>query len=627
MLVAKFIIDYFKLRNINIIYGLPGHATIPFDWQFKEDRKLLNGNCLCYGRDNSCLNNQLNYVNTSNEYNASLMASAYGLYRNRELPGSIGAYVVTAGVGCGMTVNSLITAYYECQPMIAILTTPPTNEQHQGVFQYMETAKIIKPYIKDYEELNENNIHQLDTILNRLFNSAIKGNNENPGWGPVALIVPTDLFNYTINKVPTIIEPTRELVSNRLKNDVKLIVNKLIKSKRITLVCGYGCEMDGSLNLIKKLVSLLKLPVVTTWKGRGVIPENMNLSMVNGGAFGTHEANAATYHADVIIELGNRCYNLGQKYEERFNVFYSDESKKFIINTYPLTKNKKYLEDMPYISNYTNSTFIYSNTFDFLEELLNQLTDNKICTIRNNNYNFVRKLVQIKKFYLENSTYPDENDCSKISEYQMVKQINKYISCNGIMKNGIMVTGVGIYWWMVPLLVRIDMPKRMLSTFIQSPIGCGIPYALGIYHSGYTGPIYVVEGDGGILSSSSSLFDLANTDANIKIFVSDNAAYGAITINELQSHNNHYTNHSLTFNMDRICNVKKLVTSLNIPYYRVENSSDYYKIQEAINSDKKAFVHVKTSCCPFYQIKPTPCYFKKIWNMDTDIEHIKCSGD
>jgi acetolactate synthase-1/2/3 large subunit len=80
----------------------------------------------------------------------------------------------------------------------------------------------------------------------------------------------------------------------------------LAVAERPVIVAGGGAMAPRARTLIRELAAALRIPVVTTPLGKGVLDETDDLCLGPTGRNGTYAANKAARSADVILALGTR---------------------------------------------------------------------------------------------------------------------------------------------------------------------------------------------------------------------------------------------------------------------------------------------------------------------------------
>jgi acetolactate synthase-1/2/3 large subunit len=83
-------------------------------------------------------------------------------------------------------------------------------------------------------------------------------------------------------------------------------VELLLNAERPIIMAGGGVILSGAFSELQALAELVKIPVVSTFKGKGAFPENHPLAMGPIGMHGHAEANKIILEADCIVAVGAR---------------------------------------------------------------------------------------------------------------------------------------------------------------------------------------------------------------------------------------------------------------------------------------------------------------------------------
>ena len=136
--------------------------------------------------------------------------------------------------------------------------------------------------------------------------------------GPVVVDIPKDVTapNYRVPyEYPDKIkirsyQPTTKGHPGQIKRAIKI----LLAAKRPVIYSGGGVVLGNASSQLTELAKLLNIPVTNTLMGLGAFPGTDRQFLGMLGMHGTYEANAAMHHADVILAVGARFDDRGDKY-------------------------------------------------------------------------------------------------------------------------------------------------------------------------------------------------------------------------------------------------------------------------------------------------------------------------
>ena len=117
------------------------------------------------------------------------------------------------------------------------------------------------------------------------------------------------------------------------------------KSQRPVIMAGYGIRISGAVNDFLKLIKMLGIPVLTTWKGADLLTDENPYFYGRPGTAGQRGANFILQNSDLFISLGARL-DFGQIGYEHSS--FAREAKKVIVDIDPAELNKfRFKIDMP----------------------------------------------------------------------------------------------------------------------------------------------------------------------------------------------------------------------------------------------------------------------------------------
>lgn len=307
------------------------------------------------------------------------------------------------------------------------------------------------------------------------------------------------------------------IVQSSTNTSSSININEL-NNKKLLVVIGDIKPKDFI--FVKQFIKNNQLPYVVTWKGRLFIDDTFYCGMC--GSLGNHSANYAILHCTHILIFGNISKMLIQPfYKYKFSLIL--ETNKQIV-----TVDYNDIDDFSFLN---KTHIIISN--DWKTQLSNA------------NAKLLKPLLWKSK--LEQYAY--------IAAY--VYHINKL--------DIPVTTGVGNHWYAIGKYFQINHQDYFESATNWSSIGIGLANGIGMYLA-FKKPIWIFEGDGGILFSANNIFYLLN-HANIPLTVTIyiNNLYAAVS-----------TSHEIKkYKPNNITNVVENLMILPNSYI-FDNCTDYY---------------------------------------------------
>jgi acetolactate synthase I/II/III large subunit len=281
---ADVIVDYLVKQRVPYLVGVCGHGILG----------LLDA---AYDRQAD-----IKTISAHDERVAGFIADAYYRVAGRPI-----ATYTSCGPGSVNIMMAIAGAMYDSSAMLAITGNVPTSQFNRGPFQ--ESGKYfqgdfpsaIRHYVKrSFQAVRP---EMLPVMLSQAFSLMTSGRP-----GPVNLDVPLNVFVEELGQDAEVPLWNPEVVAPPAASAQALrrAADLLAVAERPVIVAGGGAMAPRARTLIRELAAALRIPVVTTPLGKGVLNETDDLCLGPTGRNGTYAANKAARGADVILALGTR---------------------------------------------------------------------------------------------------------------------------------------------------------------------------------------------------------------------------------------------------------------------------------------------------------------------------------
>ena len=287
MRVVDFIVKFLKEKKINDIFMLTGYGAM-----YLNDAVKLAG---------------INYYATRNEATAPSMASAYARLKNK-----VGVACVTAGPGATNALPGLAEAFVDSSPIVILSgqvdykqTTHSTQSNKIRSFGTAEIniIPIVKPLTK-YAEIIKNP-RDVRYILEKAFHLADSGRK-----GPVWIDIPLNIQKTEINEKKLRSFKVKNNINinskTKLKNNLEKIFKLIQKSHFPILIVGHGVKQSGKISEIKKIINILKIPVIFTRFTNDLVSHDKKFIYGISGIKATKFTKKIMNKADLAISFGCR---------------------------------------------------------------------------------------------------------------------------------------------------------------------------------------------------------------------------------------------------------------------------------------------------------------------------------
>lgn len=276
--VADAIVAATLRHGIDTIFGYPGESSLPlYDAVARSNARHVMARC---------------------ERCAGFMADGYARAK-----GSVGVVDTPGGVGTPWLVPALHESFTSAVPVVALVTSAPDRAVGRWPTTHCDNAALFSSVSKAVLPLRV--AQRTDELVDRAFALAVAGRP-----GPVVIDIEPELL-----RSPA--EPARDRASARTtwaprqrpRPDAALltaVADTVRAAQRPLLVVGGGVHSSAAYEHVRSLVECTRLPLVTTFNGKGALPEDHGGWRGVVGAKGMPDANALAAEADLTIWAGSK---------------------------------------------------------------------------------------------------------------------------------------------------------------------------------------------------------------------------------------------------------------------------------------------------------------------------------
>lgn len=262
--------------GVKNVFGMVGHSNLGLGDALRE--QVLAGN--------------LKYFGIRHEGAASFAASAYG-----KLTGRPAACFAIAGPGSTNLLTGLWDANVDRAPVIALNGQVDTQVVGPGAFQEVD----LKAAYGNVAQWSQVVLHKSKHA--ELMNLACKSSILNRGVSQ--LVFPDEVQELEVAQDSPASGPEGRIANRKIlppKESLESSLKLLKAAKRPTIIVGHGARYD--MDKVIELAETLNCPVLTTFKGKGLIPDHHPLAAGVLGRSGTPIASWFMNEADLLLVMG-----------------------------------------------------------------------------------------------------------------------------------------------------------------------------------------------------------------------------------------------------------------------------------------------------------------------------------
>jgi acetolactate synthase I/II/III large subunit len=531
---AKALIQALEKEGVDVVFGLPGGANLPiYD-------ALVDAN--------------FRHILVRHEQSAAHMADGYARIKRKA-----GVCFATSGPGATNIITGIATAYADSSPVVAVTGQVPLAMIGKDAFQETDIIGVANPCTK--YSFQPRAAAEIPEVVKKAVYIAESGRP-----GPVLVDIPKDVQQATADmKFPDLIKvrgynPNVEADLSEMARAVELLFN----AERPIIMAGGGVILSGAFSELQALAELVKIPVVTTFKGKGAFPENHPLAMGPIGMHGHAEANKIILEADCIVAVGarfsDRSVGKFDEFGKGMSIIHMD------IDPAEIGKNKSV--DVALVGDVKSS--IRTLVKMFSKKMIKRDSDSP----------WLKRRKELIQYYAETlKDYPRE-----ITAKKSLKKLRELLPANAIV-----TTEVGQCQMWASLHFDVIAPGTFFSSTGLGTMGFGFPASIGAKAARPDVPVVDIAGDGSFNMTENSLAVSVLDKLPVIVFLMNNYMLGMVAQWQRTFYNRRYSG----VHQHRCPDYVKIADAYGAQGIRAESMHELEKaIKGALKSDVATVIDI-----------------------------------
>ena len=531
---AKALIQALEKEGVDVVFGLPGGANLPiYD-------ALVDAN--------------FRHILVRHEQSAAHMADGYARIKRKA-----GVCFATSGPGATNIITGIATAYADSSPVVAVTGQVPLAMIGKDAFQETDIIGVANPCTK--YSFQPRTAAEIPEVVKKAVYIAESGRP-----GPVLVDIPKDVQQATADmKFPDLIKvrgynPNVEADLSEMARAVELLFN----AERPIIMAGGGVILSGAFSELQALAELVKIPVVTTFKGKGAFPENHPLAMGPIGMHGHAEANKIILEADCIVAVGarfsDRSVGKFDEFGKGMSIIHMD------IDPAEIGKNKSV--DVALVGDVKSS----------LRTLVKMFSKKMIK--RDSDSPWLKRRKELIQYYAETlKDYPRE-----ITAKKSLKKLRELLPADAIV-----TTEVGQCQMWASLHFDVIAPGTFFSSTGLGTMGFGFPASIGAKAARPDVPVVDIAGDGSFNMTENSLAVSVLDKLPVIVFLMNNYMLGMVAQWQRTFYNRRYSG----VHQHRCPDYVKIADAYGAQGIRAESMHELEKaIKGALKSDVATVIDI-----------------------------------
>jgi len=489
---AEAIIKALEMEHTEVVFGYPGAAISPFY--------------------DALLGSSIRHILTRHEQGAAHAANGYA-----RVTGRTGVCIATSGPGATNLITGIANAYMDSIPIIAITGQVSVGMIGTDAFQEADITGATAPFSKHNYLVKK--AEDLPRIVREAFHIASTGRP-----GPVVIDVPVDVQTSTFEFCypDTIdIKGYKPTVKGH-PMQVRKAAAALEEAERPVICAGGGVITANASEELCELAERRNIPVTTTLMGIGSIPSDHPLHFGMIGTHGSHTANYALHHADLVLFLGAR---VGDRAVGAAGML-ADKAKIIHIDIDPAEIGKNIDTSIPLVG---DARLILQDILALVKP--------------GGKKDWADTMTELKR---ERSGNPEpRKDTSFVSPKYLLSILSEYLP-----ENAVIATEVGQNQIWTANNYGFVRPNTFISSGGLGTMGYGLPAAIGAKLGRPELPVIVISGDGSFQMSMQELGTMKQYGIDVKIILFNNCRLGMVRELQLSKHGGRYSQVCLDSNPD-----------------------------------------------------------------------------
>jgi pyruvate oxidase len=456
--VSDILINQIAAWGVKYVFGIPGTSTLGVVDAIRKS------------------NGKIRYIQVRHEETAAFMASAYG-----KLTGHVAATLSISGPGTTNLATGLYDAQLDHSPVLALTGMVPRSLMGQGSLQEIDHQAFFEP-ISVYNKtlMTENQTTSLATL-------AIKHALLDQGVAHIG--IPND-----VQKLPYQAEvlPFEGRMPNLAYGQEDWVIEKAAQvidsAKRPIIVFGFGARGQGTKLL--KLADKIGAPLISTFRGKGIVDEIDTRYMGCHGGVGSTAAGELMHKTDLMIAIGVSFSDLSLIPQRRM----------VQIDINPLMIARRY----PAVASLLGNSAV----------LIPKLTEK---VAQKNNSDYVAEAARLKQAWLDQLEREADATKKPLRPQYIMKVLNQKIADDAVISLDV---GENCWWFGRNFLMK--RTQKMVMSGNLATMGFGLPGALAAALAYPDRQIVCITGDGGLTMMLGDFLTAHKYNLPVKVFVINN---------------------------------------------------------------------------------------------------------
>lgn len=527
-----------------------------------RDLFLISGGGMMHMLDSVSRQEGLNLVFNLNEQASAICAESAA-----QFSGHLGAAMVTTGPGATNAVTGCAGAWVDSTPVLYISGQCKTSQMGQlmGLRIYGAQEIAIVPCVKPITKYAVTVLkkEEIRYHLEKAVYLATHGRK-----GPVWVDVPLDIQGAVVSESELVaFDPAAEGLVEESRVDaeeIRKLYELLNASRRPAILIGHGVVSAGRQQAIREIAESFRIPVLATWRAKGVFGDEEELFMGSPGIPTTRFSNYVLQNTDFLLMIGARLNPAVTAYDEPH---FAPHAKKVMVDIEEREISKL---DIRFAMKFV------ANAADFIDAMLAQKAAYRPCD-RSGWLSFCTRMKE--KYPLSREKQPLDNE-GKVDGFLFADRLSDYSKASDIFVGSSSGRTCGISH----MAYRLKRGQRFVTSMGIGSMGWCLPSAISCCISGGRARTLLLEGDGSLQHNIQELALIRKYRLPLKLFIWANNGYASIYTMQMNNFKAQYAGCNADSGL-AIPPMEKIAALYDLPYYRIEHNGQIDGVLAEIMKD------------------------------------------
>lgn len=462
--VSDVLINQLAEWGVQYVFGIPGTSTLGVvDAIRKTEGKVK-------------------YLQVRHEQTAAFMASAYGKLTNH-----VAAVLGISGPGATNLATGLFDAKLDYAPVIALTGMVPRKQIGPGSLQEIDHSAFFEPMSVFNKVLMSP--EQTTTLATLAVRHALIDR------GVAHIGIPNDVQKMSCES-PVL--PFEGRMPNLAYGQEDTVVEKAAKvvdsAIRPVIIVGAGARGQGTKLL--KLAQKISAPIVSTFKGKGIVDDSEPLYVGCHGGVGSTAAGQLVNKTDLLIVIGASFADLSLIPQKRM----------VQIDINPLMLARRYPAEVG----------LLGNSAVLIPKLTSKVSEKQASA-------YLQEINMLKQAWLNQIAQEADSTAKPIRAPYIMKVLSEKLADNAVIS-----LDVGENCWWFGRNFQMKRSQKMVMSGNLATMGFGLPGALAAALAYPERQIVCITGDGGLTMVLGDFLTALKYQMPVKVFVINNKSLGMI---------------------------------------------------------------------------------------------------